>query len=114
MSMENFKPQVYPEHNHGIVEHYYGLVFDKVEFEESTPNPEADRGCVVEAMLEANRGSIEAHNKIETTIKVSCGQNLAMSCGRCGITLVRNNGIVYGATECPEVQSGQVALSDLA
>lgn len=86
----------------------------QVEFRETTPNPEAYRGCVVEAMLDANRGSFDAHNEVETTIVDRVGKDIAMSCGRCGITLVRNNGTVYGATRCPKVQSGQVALRELA
>lgn len=109
--MEKFKPQVYPEQ---IVEHYYKIASEKVEFRESTPNPEAYRGCVVEAMLDANSGSTDAHNAIETTIVDRVDRDFAMSCGRCGITLVRDNGTVYGAAKCPKVQSGQVALRELA
>lgn len=87
---------------------------DQLDLRETIPNPEAYRGCVVEAMLDANSGSIDAHNAIETTIVDRVGRDLAMSCGRCGITLVRENGTVYGATKCPKVQSGQVALRELA
>lgn len=87
---------------------------DQLDLREAVPNPEAYRGCVVEAMLDANSGSIDAHNAIETTIVDRVGRDLAMSCGRCGITLVRDNGTVYGAAKCPKVQSGQVALRELA
>lgn len=111
MSMEKIKPLVYPEHKFSIA---CGDQGDEIKLREATPNPEAYRGCVVEAMLEANRRSIDAHNAIETTIVARVGRDLAMSCGRCGITLVRDNGIVYGATKCPKVQSGQVALCELA
>ena len=86
----------------------------QLEFRETTPNPEAYRGCVAEAMLVANRGSLDAHNAVETTIVDRVGKDTAMSCGRCGITLVCDNGTVYGATRCPKVQSGQVALRELA
>ena len=86
----------------------------QVGLREAIPNPEAYRGCVVEAMLEANSGSIDAHNAVETTIVDRVGEDFAMSCGRCGITLVSDNGTVYGATKCPKVQSGQAALRELA
>jgi|GEM_PF-3391209 len=106
--MEKFRPRE-PAADKFIIE-----AKAQVELREAIPNPEAYRGCVVEAMLEANSGSIGAHNAVETTIVDRVGDDLAMSCGRCGITLVRDNGTVYGATKCPKVQSGQVALRELA
>lgn len=111
MCMEKIKPRKHSE-DEFIIES--GDQGDQIELRKATPNPEAYRGCVVEAMLVANIGSIDAHNAIETTIVDRVGRDLAMSCGRCGITLVRDNGIVYGATKCPKVQSGQVALRELA
>ena len=86
----------------------------QVEFRKSTPNPEAYRGCVVEAMLDANRGSFDARNAVEMTIVDRVGKDVAMSCGRCGITLVRDKGTVYGAPKCPKVQSGRIDLRELA
>lgn len=84
------------------------------ELREVVANPEAYRGCLVEVMLAANRGSVGARNEVESTVVDSCGRDLAMACGRCGITMVRDNDTVYGANKCPEVQSGQIALGELA
>lgn len=65
-------------------------------------------------MLDANRGSVGARNAVESTVVDSRGRDLAMACGKCGITMVRDNGTVYGARRCTEVQSGQIALGELA
>lgn len=78
-------------------------------------NPEAYPGCLVEAMKLVNRGSSEAKLAVESTVVDPYdSNNFAAVCGRCSITLVKDNGTVYGAKKCSKVQTGEINLGELA
>jgi hypothetical protein len=87
---------------------------DTAVLKEVTQSPEAYPGCLVDAMHAANSGNGDAREAVMSTVVASRGSDLAMSCGRCGLTMVRDGGIVYGASRCPKVQSGQTSLGELA
>jgi hypothetical protein len=105
--METFRS---PESN----ETEFRFAAEDRESGEVTPNLESYRGCLVHAMQAANGGSAVAHEVVETTIIETRGNDFAMACGKCGITMVRDGGVVYGASRCPLVGSGQIALGELA
>ena len=65
-------------------------------------------------MKAANRGSGGAQEAIMSTVVVSRGNDFAMACGKCGLTMIRDSGVVYGARRCPEVQSGRETLGELS
>lgn len=78
-------------------------------------NTEAYHGCLVEAMKLSNRGISGADLAVESTLSaVQDSVNFAMTCGRCGITAVSADGIIYGAKRCPKVKTGEVTLGELA
>jgi hypothetical protein len=87
---------------------------DDLDLREAVANPEAYRDCLVRVMLAANRGSVGAIEAVRSTVLDSRGNNLAMACGKCGITLVRDSGVVYGASKCSEVVSRELSVGELA
>lgn len=87
---------------------------EDIDLKEAPKNPEVYPGCLVGAMKAANRGSSEMSQEVMTTVVASRGRDLAMACGRCGITLIRDTGVVYGARKCPLVRTGQETLGELA
>ena len=87
---------------------------DEKDFRETPPNPEAYEGCLVQAMHAANSGNGAAREAIASTVVDSRGRDFAMHCGRCGITMIRGAGVVYGARRCALVKSGQESLGELA
>lgn len=87
---------------------------EDVRLAESSPNPEAYPGCLVIAMLSANRGTEGASEAIASTVISSRGFDYAMTCGRCAITLISNEGTIFGASKCPEVVSADIDLTELA
>jgi hypothetical protein len=89
-------------------------VQDDLSLREAPQNPEVYPGCLVEAMFDSNRGSAGALEAVESTIIACQGRNFAMACGKCGITLVRDSGVVYGASKCPEVVAGELSLGELS
>lgn len=95
-----------------------GFVFSRREIglNSHPANPEVYPGCLVEAMKLANRGSEEARRAVmSTVVDVDAGdsRNYAMVCGRCSLTLVKSDGIIYGANQCPKVRTGEISVSEL-
>lgn len=64
--------------------------------------------CLVRAMVLANKGNEDVAKEIRDTSKKTgpLPSDLAIRCGVCSITLVKNNGLVYGSSPCSEVQEG--------
>ncbi len=87
---------------------------DTTNLRETTRSPEAYPGCLIEAMKAANGGSGLAREEVMSTVFASRGSDLAMACGECGLTMIRDSGVVYGARACPEVQAGRQTLGELA
>ena len=87
---------------------------DTARLRETTQSPEAYPGCLVGAMKAANRGSGDAREAVIRTVVASRGSDFAMACGKCGLTMIRDSGVVYGARQCPEVQSGRKTLGELS
>lgn len=65
-------------------------------------------------MKAANRGNGFMREEVMSTVVASRGSDLAMACGRCGLTMIRDGGVVYGARSCPEVQAGRKTLGELS
>ena len=87
---------------------------DTARLRETTQSPEAYPGCLVGAMKAANRDSGGAREAVMSTVVASRGNDFAMACGKCGLTMIRDSGVVYGARRCPEVQSGRETLGELS
>lgn len=87
---------------------------DTDRLQETTQSPEAYPGCLVGAMKTANRGSGYAREAVMSTVVASRGNDFAIACGKCGLTMIRDSGVVYGARRCPEVQSGRETLGELS
>ena len=108
MSMEQIGSYEQPKNEFEIA------LDDERDFRETSPNPEAYEGCLVQAMHAANSGNGAAREAIASTVVDSRGRDFAMHCGRCGITMIRDDGVVYGARRCALVKSGQESLGELA
>ena len=87
---------------------------DTTQLRETARSPEAYPGCLVRAMHAANSGNGEAREAVMSTVIDSRGSDFAMACGKCGITMVRDSGVVYGARKCAEVQAGREILGELS
>ena len=110
MSMERAPRIEIPD----VPDNEFAFSGEDIELNEASKNPEAYPGCLVGAMKAANRGSSEMSQEVMTTVVASRDRDLAMACGRCGITLIRDAGVVYGARKCPLVRIGQETLGELA
>ncbi len=92
----------------------YVFSAEDVELGEAPKSPEAYPDCLVQAMHSANAGSGYMREQILTTVVETQGRTIAMACGRCSIALVRDEGVVYGASKCPRVRAGDETLGELA
>ena len=77
-------------------------------------SPEAYPGCLVSAMKEANRGNDAMRGEVMSTVLASKRSAILMACGKCGIPMIRDRGVIYGARACPDVQKGLKTLGELS